>query len=178
MNIPMEKRNKTKDLIEKAKILKSQENFEEALEILGELYKINPNSEEVKNILIETLFDYGGYLNDSYILEFDKARESFKRITELSPKSYRAHYNLGIAYFNLNQIENAKNSFETALKIKPDYKYCLYNLGLIYEATEMYEEALIYYEKALEIDPSFSYALAAQSQIRQKLDQVKRMKVN
>lgn len=173
----MESRNNTKDLIEKAKILKNQENYEEALEILDELYKINPNSEEVKNILIETLFDYGGYLNDVYTQGYDKAKQSFKRITDLSPTNYRAHYNLGIAYFNLDQIENAKDSFETAIRIKPDYKYCLYNLGLIYEEMELYEEALVYYEKALQIDPNFSYALAAQSQIRRKLDELKRIKI-
>lgn len=178
MNVSMEGCNNTKDIIEKAKILKNQEKFDEALEILDELYKINPNSEEVKKFLIETLFDYGGYLNDVYTQGYDKARQLFKRITDLSPNNYRAHYNLGIAYFNLCQIERAKVSFETALKIKPDYKYSLYNLGLIYEEMELYEEALIYYGKALEIDPNFSYALAAQSQIRQKLDQIKRIRID
>jgi len=174
----MEHSNNIKDLIEKAKILKNQEKYEEALEILDELYKIKSNSEEVKNILIETLFDYGGYLNDDYTQAYDKAKQIFKRITDLSPDNYRAHYNLGIAYFNLDQMERAKDSFETALRIKPDYKYCLYNLGLIYEEMELYEESLVYYEKALEIDPNFSYALAAQSQIRRKLDLIKRIKIN
>ena len=164
--------------IEKAKRLKNQEKFEEALVILDVLYKNNPNSEEIKNLLIETLFDYGGYLNDYYTQEYEKAKQIFKRITNLSSNNYRAHYNLGIAYYNLTEMENAKNSFETALKIKPDYKYCFYNLGLIYEAIEKYEEALKNYEKALKIDPDFTYALAAQSQIRRKLDELKRMRIN
>ena len=174
----MESHNNTKEIIEKAKTLKNQEKYDEALEILEKLYKNNPNSEKVKNNLIDILFDYGGYLNDIYTLEYEKAKQLFKRITELSPINYRAYYNLGIAYFNLNQIEKAKNSFETALRIKPDYKFCLYNLGLVYEETELFEEALIYYEKALDIDPNFSYALTAQSQIRRKLDKLKRMKIN
>jgi len=174
----MKNSNKTKQLLEEAMILKNQEKYEEALEILEGLYVNNPNSEEIKKALINILFDYGGYLNDYYTLEYEKAKQSFKRITELIPNSYRAHYNLGIAYFNLGKMEKAKISFKTALKIKPDYKYSLYNLGLIYEAKELYEEALVYYEKALQIDPNFSYALAAQSQIRRRLDELKRMKIN
>lgn len=168
--------NNIADRLEKAKILKNQDKFEEALEILDELHNQNPDSEEIKKLLIDTLFNYGGYLNDVYTLEFEKAKQLFERITDLSPNNYRALYNLGIAHYNLGQMEYAKNSFEIALKIKPDYKYCLYNLGLIHEEMEKYEEALNYYEQALEIDPNFNYALVAQSQIRQKLDELKRMK--
>jgi tetratricopeptide (TPR) repeat protein len=178
MVIVMDNSDNTKQLLNEAKILKNQEKYKEALEILEKLFENSPTSEEIRNTLIDTLFLYGGYLNDFYTLEYEKAKLYFGRIIELSPENYRAHYNLGIAYFNLGQMEKAKKSFETSLNIKPDYKYCLYNLGLIYEEMDKYEEALIYYEKALEIDPNFSYALAAQSQIRQKLDDLKRMKIN
>jgi len=160
-------------LLEKAKILRSQEKYEEALKILEYLYENNPESGEIKDILIDTLFNYGGYLNDYYTLEYEKAKQLFERITIISPKNYRAHYNLGIAYFNLGQMENAKKSFKKALEIKPDYKYCLYNLGLLYEDMEQYEEALNLYEKALEIDSNFTYALTARSQIRKKLDDLR-----
>jgi tetratricopeptide (TPR) repeat protein len=174
----MESPEDLKKVILKAKTLKEQEKFQEALEILEELYKNNPNSEIVKSYLIDALFDYGGYLNDIYTSGYEEAQQIFKRITELNPNNYRAHYNLGIAYFNLNKLEKAKKSFETALKIKPDYKYCLYNLGLLYEDKELYEEALVFYEKALDIDPNFPYALTAKSQMRQKLDEIKRMQID
>ena len=150
----------------------------ENLEILDLLYKNQPNSEEVKEVLIKTLFEYGGKLNDYYSSDFEKAKEVFERIIALSPENYRAHYNLGITYFNLGQIENATRSYENALKFKPDYKYCYYNLGLAYESIEKYEAALKYYEKALEIDQHFSYALTAQSQMRNKVDELKRRKTN
>ncbi len=174
----MENPEDIKKVILKANTLKKQGKFEEAWEVLDKLFKNNPNSENVKNNLIDALFDYGGYLNDVYTSGYEKAQQLFKRIIELSPNNYRAHYNLGIAYFNLNKFEKAKNSFETALNIKPDYKYCLYNLGLLYEEEELYKEALAFYEKALEIDPDFPYALAAKSQMRQKLDEIKRMQIN
>ncbi|MFX1377747.1 MAG: tetratricopeptide repeat protein [Promethearchaeota archaeon] len=165
--------NNITNLLEKVKSLTNQEKFQEALEILEELYKIYPNSDDVKNILIKTLFDYGGYLNDYYNLGYGKAKKLFKRIIKLSPNDYRAFYNLGIAYFNLGQSEKAILYFERALKIKPDYKYCLYNIGLVYEDMEKYEDALKFYEKALEFDPDFAYALAARSEIRRKLDNLR-----
>lgn len=169
----MNNSNNITNLLEKAKLLKSSNRYEEALKILEDLYDQYPSSEEIKTTLINTLFDYGGYLNDYYTLEYEKARQIFERITILSPKNYRAYYNLGIAYYNLGQTDNAKNSFETALRIKPDYKYCLYNLGLIYEDLEQYQEALRYYEQALEIDSNFTYALTARAQVRQILDDLK-----
>jgi len=174
----MENSNDIKNQLEKAKSLTNQEKFQEALEILDDLYESNPHSEEIKNNLINTLFDYGGYLNDYYILEYEKAKQIFKRITQLNPDSYRALYNIGIAYFNLGQMKKAIIYFEKALKLKPDYKYCLYNIGLVYEDLEKYDEALKFYEQALEIDPNFTYALAARSDIRRKLDTLKQMNID
>ncbi|MFX1390257.1 MAG: tetratricopeptide repeat protein [Promethearchaeota archaeon] len=171
----MNNSNDIANLIQKAKLLKDQENFEKALEILNELYEKFPESEDIKKNLIDTLFLYGGYLNDDYTLEYEKAKSIFERIINLSSKNYRAHYNLGIAYFNLKDLKNSKKCFNKALRIKPDYKYCFYNLGLIYESLKKYEKALKYYELALEIDPDFTYALSAQNQLRKKIDNIKRI---
>ncbi|MFX1429921.1 MAG: tetratricopeptide repeat protein [Promethearchaeota archaeon] len=174
----MKNSNDIKRFIEKAKDLRNQEKFEEALEILDELYIKYSNSEEVKTSLVKILFDYGGYLNDYYTLGYEKAKQLFERITQLSPNNYRAFYNLGIACFNLGQLEKAIIYLEKALHIKPDYKYCLYNLGLVYEDMEKYEDALKFYEKALEIDPGFTYALVARSEMRKKLDRLKGMNID
>jgi len=158
--------------------LSKKEKFEESLKILEDLYKKFPNSEKIKKELINTLFSYGGYLNDDYVLEYKKAKNNFKRITEIDPNDYRAHYNLGIAYFNLRKIEKAERAYEEAIKIKPDYKHCHYNIGLIYEAKGDFEHALHQYEKALKIDPNFSYALQARTQVRTLLDELKKTSID
>jgi len=166
--------DKIEDLIKKAKDFTNQERFEEALEILEKVFADNPNSEKVKKSLLNTLFMYGGYLNDEYTLRYEKAKDMFKRIIEIDPANYRAHYNLGIANFNIDEIEKAKECYEEALRIKPDYKHCLYNIGLIYEREGNLKEALRYYEKALEIDPKFPYATSARSHILSNLDELKK----
>jgi len=161
------------NLIEKANELKNKERFEESLKILEDLYRDFPNSEDIKKELIDTLFSYGGYLNDEYILEYEKARNIFKKTIEIDPNNYRAHYNLGIAYFNLGEMKKAKNAYKMAIKIKPDYKHCHYNIGLIYETKGDFKHALNHYEKALKIDPNFTYALHARNQIRKLIDELK-----
>lgn len=163
------------ELIEKVNKLKKKENYKEAIDILEDLYRNSPNSEEIKSLLIETLFSFGGYLNDTYVEKYKEAEAIFRQIIEMEPNNYRAHYNLGIAYFNLHKIELAIKSYEIALKLKPDYKHCIYNLGLVYEELGNYKKALEYYEKALEIDPMFTYALQARYDVRNKMDSLKKI---
>ncbi len=156
-------------LIEKARVLIKNEEFEKAIKILEEFYQQQPDT-DIKNNLIEAFFTYGGYLNDDYVLEYEKSINFFKRILDLDPENYRTHYNLGIAYFNLSRFEEALNSFKIAISIKPDYKHSYYNIGLLYEATENLESAVEAYEKALEIDPNFIYAMHALKAVKLNLD--------
>jgi tetratricopeptide (TPR) repeat protein len=157
------------NLIEKAKSLVKTEDFEGAIKILEDLYQQQPDF-DVKNNLIDALFAYGGYLNDYYVLEYDESINFFKRIIELDSENYRAHYNLGIAYFNLNRFEEALNAYKIALSIKPDHKHVYYNIGLLHEKNENLENAIEAYEKALEIDPNYIYAMHSLKAVRLKLD--------
>ena len=157
------------NLIEKAKSLVKTEDFEGAIKILEDLYQQQPDF-DVKNNLLEALFAYGGYLNDYYVLEYDESINFFKRIIELDSENYRAHYNLGIAYFNLNRFEEALNAYKIALSIKPDHKHVYYNIGLLHEKTENLENAIEAYEKALEIDPNYIYAMHSLKAVRLNLD--------
>jgi len=162
-----------REILEKAKKLVNNEDFEESIEILEDLFNKKPELEIKKN-LIDALFAYGGYLNDYYVLEYEKAIKIFKRIIDIDYHNYRAHYNLGIAYFNLELFEDALNACEIAISIKPDYKHCHYNIGLIYEEREDLEKAIEAHQKALKIDPDFVYAKQALMAIRQKLDNQKK----
>jgi len=157
------------DLIDKAKVLVKSEEFAKAIKILEDLYQQQPDL-DIKNNLIDALFAYGGYLNDYYVLEYDESINFFKRIIELDSENYKAHYNLGIAYFNLNRFEEALNSYKIALSIKPDHKHVYYNIGLLHEKSENLENAIEAYERALEIDPNYIYAMHSLKAVRLNLD--------
>jgi len=166
--------NQIEDLIDKAIKLKKEEKYELALNMLEELYNKEPNSEKVKNAFIEVLLDYGGYLNDDWSLKYDKAVECYKRIISLDSRNYRAWYSLGVAYYNLQKIEEALSSYVEALKIKPNHAFCYYNMGLIYEFhKEDLEKALKLYEKALIYHENFVYALQAKEDVKKKLNDLK-----
>jgi len=161
-------------LLEEALIFKDRKKYEESVKILEALYKDYPKSEKVKKALKEVLFAYGGHLNDEFEMEHFKAAQCFKRIIEIDPSDYRAHYNLGIAYFEMERFDEALDSCNKALEIKPDYKHCYYNIGLIYETKEDFKKAQDYYQKALEIDPKYGYAFQAVRDIEQKLEGLKK----
>lgn len=162
--------------IKKAKELKNEGKYEESLKMLRRLYKDGISEKdqeevkELKDILIEVLFEYGHYLTDDWVLEYDKARDIFKEITDLAPQNYRAFYNLGICLFYMQKYEEALIYFNKALKIKPDYKFCHYNVGLLYEDTNQFKKALKAYTRALKIDPDFSYAKQAKRKIERAIE--------
>jgi len=164
------------DLIKKAEEFTKQEKFEDAIKILEKLFSNHPKSTHIRKNLVDSLFAYGGYLNDEFTLQYKKAQKMFNKILRIEPSNYRAHYNLGIAHFNLENMKQAKECYEEAIKIKPDYKHCFYNLGLILEQEGNFLEALKYYEKALEIDSNFPYARNARNHILSNLDELNKSK--
>ena len=157
------------ELLEKAKNLKDDENFEEALKISEELILNHPENEKMKKFYIDLLFAYGYHLNDQYIEGYEEAIEIFGKIIKIEPDNYRAIYNKGIAFFYMEEMDQALNYFSRAIEIKPDYKYPYYNIGLVHETIGNFHEALTYYDKALEIDPDFLYALHAKEDVKKHI---------
>ncbi len=141
------------------------------------MFQKEQDSVEVKKALLNTLLSHGGYLNDEFVSEYEKAITCFERMLEIDPENYRAHYNLGITYFNLGNIEKALDSYNKSLKINPDYKYCYYNIGYLYENVGELEKAMDNYEKALNIDHAFIYALKARDSVRDQIYKLKRSKM-
>jgi tetratricopeptide (TPR) repeat protein len=163
--------NNTRDKIERVLQLKKEEKFEEALEILNSLYVNDSTSIEVKKALIDILLEYGAYLNDDWVEDFEKAAECFDKIVYLDEYHYRAWYNLGISYFNLGQTDKALEAYQRALKLKPDYEYVYYNIGLLYETQKGdLETAIKYYREALRLNENFTYALHALRDVQKKLE--------
>jgi len=164
----------TEDLLNKAKKLKNEKRYEESIEVLEDIFKNNPQSDEIRRELINVLLSCGVYLSDEFVMEFEKAIKYFNKILEIDPNNYRAIYNIGIAHFNMGDMNKAMRAYNDAIKIKPDYKHCYYNIGLIYELMDNLKESLKFYKKALEIDPKFIYALQAKKNIKQRLKAQKR----
>ncbi|TXT63676.1 MAG: Tetratricopeptide repeat containig protein [Promethearchaeota archaeon] len=152
--------------LEKAISLRKEEEYEQAIKLLENLYGNYPEDESVKKRLVDTLIQYAGNLNDEFVREYNKALEILLNALDIDPKNYRAFYNLGITYHNLGKNEDALDALNKALEIKSDYKYCYYNLGLIYEDMNEFMKALKAYTKATEIDKDFRYAEQAKKDMQ------------
>ena len=157
-------------ILKETEDLRKSKHYTEAINLLERAYKEHSSSNRLKTSLIDLLFEFGGLQNDELVANYNEAVVIFKRITQIEPKNYRGHYNLGIALQNLNQFDEAIEAFQTAISIRPDYYFCYYNIGLVFEEKKDAFKAIENYEKALKIEPDFRYAKQAISELREIVD--------
>jgi len=136
-------------LIEKAKILLSKGNLEDAKKVFENILEIEPNH-------YKTITNIGAiYLS---LDELVKAEEKFKKAIIIKPEFEIAHYNLGITQKKLNKLDSAKESFEKAINLKKNYVEAHTNLGTIFLKLDKLNDAKSCFEKAIEFDPRFADA--------------------
>ena len=88
----------------------------------------------------EEWFLQGNALNrDS---RFDEAVEAYKRSIAENPSATVAHFNLGLAYKNLNRMGEAASAFEKAVELEPGNLDARYSLGNVYNHLERWEDAI------------------------------------
>lgn len=82
----------------------------------------------------------------------------YERTLKYAPNSLKVHYNLGIAYKDINKNEEAVASYKKAIEINPDFAGAYYNLGLVYKDMNKGEEAVALFKKAIDIKPDYAEA--------------------
>ena len=83
-------------------------------------------------------------------------REAIEVFLEEPKKTPVLYDKIGIAYHQLQQLDQAKKYYELALKTKHDYSEALNNIGTVYYAKKNYRRAIGYYNRALKINESAS----------------------
>jgi len=102
----------TDNCAETAEIL-LQAGLDEAAEgLLTESIKSQPENVILYNKLGVALRRQGKHL---------EALKCYQRALQLTPKSEKVYYNIGILYFDLGEKEKAYESFRTALRLRPDF---------------------------------------------------------
>ena len=170
----MQETNKNeKDLLSIGKSYFEKEEYKEAIKVLLELVKLNPNNEEGLGILGASYFhnrqceeakkialkltelnpnNYDGWasLGVSYFGngDYDKAIEYLLKAIELNPKDFEGWDWLGASYFENGDYDKAIEYLLKAIELNPNDNYILYMLGYAYEEKRQYKEALRYFLKA------------------------------
>ena len=75
--------------------------------------------------------------------QFDEAVEAYKHSIEKNPKATVAHFNLGLAYKNLNRMGEAAAAFEKTVELEPGNLDARYSLGSVYNHLERWEDAIV-----------------------------------
>lgn len=88
----------------------------------------------------DQLFKQG---NDAYAKgKYQEAVNLYDNILSQNLSSPELYYNLGNAYYRLDELGQAVLSYERALKLRPNYRDCRENLDLAYSKTEDHIEVL------------------------------------
>ena len=82
-----------------------------------------------------------------------------KKSLQINQKNFVALNNLGLAYFNLKDMELAEKYFLKSLEINPNYFESYNNLGNIFLNKKNYLKAIKYYKKCLSINNSYTISL-------------------
>ena len=106
-----------------------------------------------------TLFDRTRTQKGKQYLEWIvKSRDALERVLMIRPEDKVAHYNLGVVYKRLGQMERAREELKKAIRLcdpeKDAYLICAswLQIGSVYEEQGFFEEAKEAYLKAREFD--------------------------
>jgi len=93
----------------------------------------------------------------------------FSRAAEVSSRSARSHYGLGLAHHESAQWQQALRAYERALRIYPQYADAHFNRGAALLSLGRKEEALQAYRQAADSRPGHTKALFAIAVLEQEL---------
>ena len=80
-------------------------------------------------------------------------REAIEAFHEGSPKDAVLLNKTGIAYHQMQQLDQARKSYEAAIKVKPNYVEAINNIGTIYYAKKSFRRAISWYSRAIKLAP-------------------------
>lgn len=87
-------------------------------------------------------------VTDSY----QRALEYFQNATLILPDSAQAWVNIGLALFELGEVDSALNAYSRAIEFNPEDKNLLINIGSIYFNRGQYDSAAAYFDKLMVLD--------------------------
>jgi len=115
-------------------------------------------------------FNRGAALLEQY--KFDEAATAFEEVLDIAPDWTAGRFNLGLAYFNMqekpgakNYLKLAQNTFEKILQTKPDHLHARFCLGLYYQHLGKNEKALEYFQAVYQADSDDPYVVYKNAEI-------------
>ncbi len=93
---------------------------------------------------------------------YERAIIYYKKYLEKDQTDSNARVDLGICYYNTNDLQSAIIEMETALKYQPKHQLAHLNLGIVNLTAGNVDESKEWFRKAVEIDPNSQAGKRAQ----------------
>lgn len=137
------------DKLQYALELCNKHKFDEALPILEEIIKIDPQNSEAWRTLAQVHWFYQH--------KPEKAYDELIEALRCNPKNIWALVLMGnLLTKEKNDVDHAKLYYDKVLEFYPDNAIAINNIGATYMERKDYEGALPFMEKALDIDDSYA----------------------
>ena len=134
----------------------NKNKFNEALPVLEEITKTDPQNSEAWRVLAQIHWNHSQ--------DPDKAYDELIEALRCDPKNIWALILMGnLLTKEKNDVEHAKQYYDKVLEYYPDNAIAINNIGATFMERKDYEGALPYMEKALSLDDSYAnsyYGLA------------------
>ena len=128
----------------------NQSEYTQAIEVLKESIKYNPNNEAA---IYEIAFCY------DQINEYEKAIQCYSNFIDENPYSFTAWYNLGNAYSKIENWEKAIWAYEFTVAINEEFSPAYFNLGNAFLSQDKFQLSINHFEKCMELDGEDGLAL-------------------
>lgn len=126
-----------------------QEKYDEAISAFQEALKDKPDE-------VRMVYDLAQAYEKSK--QYDKAEETYKRISQLTPEDpIRPYRAILMMYDKAKMTDNAIATAVEITEMDPNNYESHYNLGYMYQSAKKYTEALAAFQKALELNPGYEY---------------------
>ncbi|MFP6893130.1 MAG: tetratricopeptide repeat protein, partial [Opitutales bacterium] len=96
----------------------------------------------------------------------DEAAQRLSRAASIMPENPRIHFNLGVAYWQLEQRGKAASAIKVAYKLEPANPEFPQALAQLYGQEDRWEEALPFAERVVQLMPENPQAKAFLAQVR------------
>ena len=124
-------------------------NHTEAIRVLERLIESDPDDDELRRHLGNSLFG---------IKDYEAAEQSFRECSRLNPKSSTCHQDLGILFLDKQDLASAKAEFLAAVALDDRNAVSHFNLAVMFDSEGNDAEAKKHAEKACAAKPDYLLA--------------------
>lgn len=132
------------NLLHQALLATEEEDYREAIPLLENLLKEEPNL-ALANLQLGRAWNR--------LDEYPKALPWLRKAVELTPQSPEAHYELGSALQETGDSKGSVEEFETAVRQDPSSDDLHFRLGTAYEEMDRIDDAMKQYRASLALNP-------------------------